>query len=89
MGKSVIVIEEESITQNNHVFLKRKITITSSRGVETVHEDKILLKDLFKVDSELNIFERYLVKLYDEIVQTKFLFQKHNESTIKTSTQSN
>ena len=47
------------------------------------------LKDLFKVDSELNIFERYLVKLYDEIVQTKFLFQKHNESTIKTSTQSN
>jgi hypothetical protein len=69
--------------------LKRKITITSSRGVETVHEDKILLKDLFKVDSELNIFERYLVKLYDEIVQTKFLFQKHNESTIKTSTQSN
>lgn len=44
MGKSIIVIEEESITQNNHVFLKRKITITSSRGVETVHEDKNPIK---------------------------------------------
>lgn len=78
MEKSTIVIEEESITKGNRIFLKRKITVTSSRGVATVYEDEIPLKDLFKVDSELNIFERYLVKLYDEIVQTKFISEKHN-----------
>ena len=85
MGKSIIVIEEESITKDNHVFLKRKITITSSRGIATVHEDEIPLKDLFGVDSEVNVFERYLTKLYNESVQTKFLFQKHNLSSIETS----
>ena len=45
MGKSIIVIEEESITQNNHVFLKRKKTITSSRGVDNF---KLLAEEIMR-----------------------------------------
>lgn len=68
MNKTKITIEEEAISENEKVSLNRKITVDSSLGNTTVYEDKISAKELFKDDTEFNVFERWAIKLYNETI---------------------
>ncbi|WP_195408745.1 hypothetical protein [Bacteroides congonensis] len=64
--KSSIIITEETISENGKISLNRKITVESSSGNSTVYEDTIPVKELFNNDTEINVFERWVIKLRDK-----------------------
>lgn len=71
MDKTQIIITEETISKDGKVSLNRKITVDSPLGNATVYEDNIPAKELFNNDTEFNVFERWLIKLYNEIIWKK------------------
>lgn len=66
MGKSVIVIEEESLKGEDGKYqLKRSIKATILGQEEVVYEDTVSKIDFVSNSSFLNDFERWVLELHD------------------------